>query len=440
MNTRPFLNAACSVLVLGLIVPSLCAQELLHELVSPTGAQNGRFGIAVSSVPDVDGDGVNDAVLGATGESGFGGRAHVFSGATGTPLYFVNGTVSGSSLLGLPSVGTPDLNGDGAGDFLVSEQVGLLEQVRVHSGADGAFLYTLTSPVETSGNFGEAMAGLGDLDGDGASEILIGAERDNVGRGEDAGQAYVYSGASGTLLYALVSPNKTKGGHFGSAVARVPDVNGDGTDDLLVGAAMESTLRHGSGRAYLFSGRNGALLREFDPPAPKKFGRFGLAVAGLGDVDGDGFGDVAVGAPFEDPPAGVDAGRAYIFSGASGTLLHVLESPNGELNGDFGISVARVPDVDNDGADDLLVGADREDPGSSPTDAGRAYLFSGASGALLFTLVSPHQTYGGFFGFAVSGMEDINGDRRGDLLVGAYFDGTDSAGRAYIFSGGSGAP
>ncbi|CAN5602210.1 hypothetical protein BH18VER2_BH18VER2_14600 [soil metagenome] len=79
-------------------------------------------------------------------------------------------------------------------------------------------------------------------------------------------------------------------------------------------------------------------------------------------------------------------------------------------------------------------------PGSSPTDAGRAYFFSGASGALLFTLVSPRQKFGGFFGFAVSGMEDINGDRRGDLLVGASFDCDGRAGRSYLFSGGSGAP
>ncbi len=439
MKSRLFCKVVSTLFTLGLVDPSLCAQELLREIVSPTGVQNGRFGIAVSSMPDVDGDGVNDAVIGATGESGFGGRAHVFSGATGVPLYFVNGTVGGSSLLGLPSVGTPDLDGDGRGDFLVSEQIGLLEQVRVHSGADGSLLYSLTSPVETSGGFGEAMAGLGDLNGDGASEVLIGAERDNVGRGADAGRAYVYSGASGTLLYSLVSPNKTKAGHFGSAVARVPDVNGDGMDDILVGAAMESTQRHGSGRAYLFSGRNGALLREFDPPAPKKFGRFGVAVAGLGDLDGDGSGDVAVGAPFEDTPAGVDAGRAYVFSGATGILLHVFESPNGELNGDFGVSVARVPDLDDDGADDLILGADREDPGSSPNDAGRAYVYSGASGVLLMTLASPNERSGGFFGFAVSGMEDINGDSRGDLLVGAFFDGADSAGRAYIFSGDSAA-
>ena len=129
-----------------------------------------------------------------------------------------------------------------------------------------------------------------------------------------------------------------------------------------------------------------------------------------------------------------------MFSVAVVALLHVSESPNGWLHGEFGIIVARVPDLDNDGAGDLLVGADREDPGSSPTDAGRAYVFSGASGALLFTLVSPHENYLGLVGFAVSGMEDINGDGRGDLLVGATFNGDDDAGRAYIFSGGSGAP
>jgi hypothetical protein len=226
-------------------------------------------------------------------------------------------------------------------------------------------------------------------------------------------------------------------------VAGVPDVNGDGRGDMLVGAESEDVGSVTSaGQAHLFSGATGAPLYTLESPDPNHVGYFGHAVVGLGDVDGDGRGDLLIGAPYEttDPELS-EAGRAYVFSGASGALLRTLASPNGEDRGFFGYTVSAVPDADGDGAPDLLIGALLEDPGASPTDAGRAYLVSGSSGAVLATLASPGEQLAGQFGRAVAGVPDADGDGRGDLLVGAPFEdrsGISDGGNVYLFSGALG--
>jgi hypothetical protein len=112
------------------------------------------------------------------------------------------------------------------------------------------------------------------------------------------------------------------------------------------------------------------------------------------------------------------------FSRAQAPPL-TLNSPNPENIGEFGGSVSGVPDADGDGCSDLLVGAGEE--GGGAEDAGRAYLYSGATGALLRTLQSPNVEINGQFGVSVSGVPDANGDGRGDLLVGAFLEGREVA-------------
>jgi hypothetical protein len=245
------------------------------------------------------------------------------------------------------------------------------------------------------------------------------------------------------LLHTLVSPEPEPYGSFGDAVAGAGDVNNDGHDDLLVGASWMNPWSEpeGEGRAYLFSGLDGALMHTLvSPNDPSGF--LGNAVSGLGDVNDDGFLDVLVGAWRENPGSSPrDAGRAYVFSGLTGEVLHALISPNEELSGWFGASVARVGDVDNDAVPDILIGAPQEDPAGSPRDTGRAYVFSGRTADLLMTLVSPDEPYNGELGWSGSGLSDIDNDGYSEIAVSAGEDspnGIQQAGRVHVFSGASG--
>ncbi len=432
-------------LFIALVVPHyVWAQTSVPlTLVSANPAQDGRFGTSVAAVGDIDGDGRGDLLVGTIRENGGAmeaGRAYLFSGATGAllrELMSPSPEVVGQFGFSVSSV--RDADGDGQDDLLIGafrEDGGAVDAGRAYlfSGATGALLHTLVSPNPLGdGFFGASVAGVADADGDGRGDLLGGA-RSESGGAERSGRAYLFSGANGTLLRTLVSPNPEQVGQFGILVAGVPDANGDGRGDLLVGASSEDGGAEGAGRAYLFSGATGALLHTLMSPNPEAFGNFGLMAAGVADADGDGAGDLLVGAPSED--GGADgAGRAYLFSGATGTLLRTLASPNAQTNGQFGVSMAGAADADGDGRGDLLVGTRFEDGGA--LGAGRAYLFSGATGVLLRTLESPNPEAGGSFGQSVAGVADANGDGQDDLLVGAYSEdgGALNAGRAYLFSG-----
>jgi hypothetical protein len=325
---------------------------------------------------------------------------------------------------------------------------GVFVSVLLLVGGDAAVVHTFVSPNEQAqGVFGRAVAGAGDVDGDGVGDVLVGAHRESPGASPNhAGRAYLFSGDSGSLLHTLASPNEEGGGCFGWSVSGAGDVTGDGLSDVLVGAYGEDPgpSPDGSGRAYIFDGETGALVRILASPNEQVAGYFGWSVSGVGDVDGDGHGDVVVGAPWEDLDAEEDtnAGAAYVLNGLSGTLLGTLTSPSVQDSGYFGWSVSGIGDVDDDGVGDVIVGAHKESPVAGSDQAGRVYLFSGASSALLQTLSSPDEEVGGWFGFCVSGTGDLDGDDRPDMVVGAYNEDPGgspaNAGRAYAFSSFSG--
>jgi hypothetical protein len=194
---------------------------------------------------------------------------------------------------------------------------------------------------------------------------------------EQVGHVYVFSGATSDTLYTLSSLEPRTQGHFGYQVGALGDADGDGMPDLAVGAPGEGT----SGRVYVFSGATSDTLYTLVHPTGSTQAAFGFAVVGAGDVDGDGRGDVIVGVEADGPPnAPTDlSGRAYVFSGADGVLGATLLSPNAESGGHFGNAVAALGDVDGDGRADVIVGAVLEEQDLSPEGAGRVYLFSGFS-------------------------------------------------------------
>ena len=436
-------------LLILLLAAAPAVAQPVRTLTSPDPETFGLFGVAVSGVPDADGDGRGDLLVGAPSEDLISGGtlyvnaglAYLYSGTTGALLRTIESPnldpAEGEGQFASDVSGVPDVDGDGRGDLLVGavlEDIGAAEnagRAYLYSGATGARLRTLRAPSpQLFGAFGSDVAGVPDVNGDGRGDVLVGAYLEDVGGLQDAGRAYVFSGATGAPLYALTAPDAVAGLGFGTVGVGVPDVDGDGRGDLLVGA-------DGAQRIYLFSGATGAWLRTLTSPNPQPGGGFGFSVAGVPDANGDGRGDLLVGAFGEDGGA-PGAGRAYLFSGATGALLLTLESPNPEQDffprvpSAFGFSVSGVPDLDGDGRGDLLIAAYGEDAGAETS--GRAYLFSGADGALLATLTSPDAQEDGAFGFAVAGVP--GGDGGSDLLVGAYFEGVSgqtAAGRAYAF-------
>ena len=452
MKKKWIIQAVVVLILLPMILPAYFSQIL--TLQSPNEGIDGYFGYSVSGIPDVDGDGRGDFIVGAYREdplSGLdnSGRAYIFSGASGSLLQTLQSpNAEQNGYFGYSVSGIPDVDGDGLDDVIVGayreDHVSFTDAGRayVYSGASGVLLHTLEPPnAESSGWFGCSVSGTPDVDGDGQGDVIVGAHREDQGSFTDAGRAYVFSGASGNLLQTLESPNIEMGGNFGYSVSGITDVNDDSRGDVIVGTSEDPEFSPGgAGRAYIFSGESGSLLQTLQSPNEETNGFFGYSVSGIPDVDGDGRSDVIVGARYEDPGSSPDdTGRAYIFSGVGGALLHTLQSPNEEYQGYFGCSVSGIPDMDGDGRGDVIVGAYWEDPGSSPDSSGRAYVFSGASGALLHTLQSLNEETEGFFGYSVSGIADTNGDDMGDVIAGAYIESPgsspDYAGRAYIFYG-----
>jgi len=201
------------------------------------------------------------------------------------------------------------------------------------------------------------------------------------------GRAFVLSGATGAPLRTLMAPDPINEALFGLSVAGVGDVNGDTIPDLAVGAPGVNALGVSrSGRAYLFSGADGSLIRAIDPPAPDGGARFGFVVAATGDLDGDGAGDLVVGAPKARSQGVGRTGEAYFISGMAGTSLEILRMPVPQKGARFAFSAASGRDVTGDGVTDIMLGAPSENvapPNSSKrANQGRVYVFSGQANCL----------------------------------------------------------
>jgi hypothetical protein len=334
--------------------------------------------------------------------------------------------------------GLPDVNGDGRGDIAIgaeSESVGSRPnagRVYIVSGT-GQYLRVIVPPTaQPVGTFGWCVAGMPDVTGDGRGEVLITGVWEADTQGRLCGRAYMYNGASGQMIRAWVSPARQEGGCFGWSIASIPDVNGDGRADVAVGAPYENAGgRTASGRVYIYSGATGQYIRTLWSPSYQIDGQFGHSVAGIADVNGDGRGDIIVGAPGEytaSTPAG--SGRAYVFSGATGQLIRTHRSATPAVNGNFGYSVAAVGDSNGDGVQEVLVGAPHEASAQLHPAGGKAHLFSGANGVGLRRMSSPGAQTQGNFGTCVSAVPNTDGSPSTRMIIGAPEE-IDS-GRAYI--------
>ncbi len=354
-------------------------------------------------------------------------------------------TIPGSSISGSnigdefgKSVGTGNFNGDGFDDIVVG--IPMFDpgsgtdagKVAVYSGKNGTPLFEVDGSA-AGDNFGWSVScSVGDVDFDGYSEIVVGAPLHDTG-GLDAGRAYVISGQSGATLFAF--DGFAAGVHHGWSVSGAGDINLDGHPDILVGAPLHDTGGLDAGRAYVYSGKDSSTLHTFDGITAGD--NFGWSVSCVGDINLDSYSDVAVGAPMASPSSLLNAGQAYVFWNLQGAAA--FTSRDGFATGDnFGWSVS-TGDTNGDAYPDLMVGAPCTDP-SSINDAGSVYVYETVANLIPVPL-TPTAQYDGLavddaFGRAICGIGDVDNDGDCDLIVGAPDDHVCvQEGRLFVISG-----
>ncbi|HZN03230.1 MAG TPA: integrin alpha, partial [Candidatus Polarisedimenticolia bacterium] len=292
-------------------------------------------------------------------------------------------------------------------------------------------------------SFGLSVATAGDVNGDGYSDIIVGAPHFDAGQ-EDEGRVFAYFGSAAG---PSASPDWSAEGDqahalFGSAVAAAGDVNGDGYGDLVVGAPRFDDGDEDVGGAFVYlgspSGPGDSPVWMVEGTRP--FAGFGTSVATAGDVNGDGRDDLLVGAP-RHAEGGVEQGAAFLYLGSAAGPADqpAWVATGGQPGGRFGERVAAAGDVNGDRRSDIAVGAPRQDDGDM--EEGRVFVYLGSTTGLS---AGPDWSAeidqpGALFGSSLA-AGDVNGDGYGDLVVGAPFfeDHEDDEGHAFGYFGSAG--
>jgi hypothetical protein len=342
----------------------------------PQGELGFRFGEPL----DVDGDGHADVAAGARfklqQKTLQNGSAAVWSGATGRRIHAWDGEWA-EGLFGHWVMPVPDLSGDGLADVIIAAP---------HAPVDGRMRGVVVARSPKTGkelwkreeteseNLGWDLTLAGDHDGDGHTDLFVGAPA------QDDGRVYLLSGKDGSVLRTYAAPKEA--GSFGWYVARLDDLDGDGRPDLAVGAPYAPDADGAMvGALFVLSSASGQELQHWK--GTDRRGAFGSVVAAVADVDGDGKGDIAVAAPGTEDQTRTIPGEVRIYSSATGKeLRHWSGSQSGEL---YGRMVVAAGDLDGDGVDDIAIGAPWNRRAAADR-VGRVELRSGRSGAVLSEL------------------------------------------------------
>lgn len=423
------------------------AMDNTYDLKMTGSVAGDEFGDSVSATGDVNGDGFDDMIVGASVASNgsvYSGRVYIYLGGA-TPNNVADIVLDGENDMdGFGwSVAAGDVNNDGFDDVVVGAPWGGNytngRAYLFHGGAsmnsvvDVVFDSTDTDPAAQE-KYGWALDARGDVNNDGYDDIIIGApNRLDITDTYQYGEAYVFLGGSTVdntpdVTFAAMESQY----NLGYSVSNGGDLNGDGYDDIVIGAPKiySDTTDH-QGRVDVYFG--GASINNYPDLARSGYNAMdsiGMAVSIAGDLNGDGFDDVVSGAR----NGNFFLGRVNVFLGGSSMdMVSDLAVPGAASGDNLGWSVSGVGDVNKDGYDDMIVGAIYADGGSG---SGRAYLFYGGS-ALDGTA---DMTFSGEnaddeFGTAIS-SGDINNDGEVDFLVSAaYYQSYDATGAAYVFLG-----
>ncbi len=344
-----------------------------------------------------------------------------------------------------------DVNGDGFSDVIIGAF--LYDNGQTDEGK--VFLY-YGSPLgllpvaiwtaegnQASAQFGYSVACAGDVNGDGYSDVIVGANSyDNAL--SDEGKAFVYYGS---ILGLSSTPNWTAvsnqaGSQFGWSISTAGDVNNDGYSDIIVGAPLFNGGETNEGKAFVYYGSYTGLstTANWTCEGNQLNALYGYSVSTAGDVNGDGFSDVIVGASRYDTPI-IDEGRAFVYYGSSAglspTANWISESHPFAYYSYYGSSVSTAGDVNGDGYSDVIVGAYFYDSGEP--DEGKVFAYYGSSSGLPPTAswtAESNQPYARF-GNSVSCAGDVNNDGFSDVIIGAYTydNGETDEGKVFVYYG-----
>jgi len=498
------LESEAQVHIMVLPVPLRLAEipESAAGFVLDGGGPGDRLSAVLAGLGDINGDGLDDLLIGAPGvDQGRidNGRAYVALGHEdpedlsnealgGGELGFVVDGQGDRERMASAAAGAGDVNGDGFGDFIVcAPWADLVEgdeggrcyvvfgraefaanlSLGAIAGGDGGFVI---NGGAAGGRAGISVAGGGDVNGDGLDDLLVGASSFAELEPElDRGRAWVIYGRTGGAPVELSEIAEGVGGFAidglsafgwaGASVAMAGDLNSDGLGDVLVGAPF-ATVEDAdySGQAYVvYGGGDGTIDLLYQVPDGRAL-HFGWAVAGVGDVNGDGRDDIAIGAPEAKASKLYREGEVYVLfsdEGSTGTLdagllvdegrgLRITGEP--QLYGLAGLTVAGAGDLDGDGLTELLIAAPDADVGAQAS-VGRIYVVFGRSAGGDVELAEIAAGVGGFVlhgeaegartGVSAAAIGDFDGDRIVDLAVGSTAldrAGPDS-GRVYVIFG-----
>ncbi len=422
------------------------------------------FGRSVASAGDVNGDGYSDVIIGADqfndGPNTREGRAYVYygsaAGISASPNSTPDDANQGVAYFGFSVASAGDVNGDGYSDVVIGaysydEVPSFTNDGKVyvyHGSAAGLSVSPvniLDGPNENNANLGISVACAGDVNGDGYSDIIAGAIGLDDGGSFDEGAAFIYFGSAGgsaALPGVSISDANQAYAAFGCSVASAGDVNGDGYSDVIIGANLYDDTNTNEGVCFIYYGTTTGLTAapvSILDDANQDDAGFGSSVASAGDVNGDGYSDVIVGAYFYTDGANAQEGRAFVYHG-SATGISTTAAPTVESNqtsAQMGISVASAGDVNGDGYSDVIVGAWAYDNGE--TDEGRAYVYHGSATGISTTAAATVESNqaSANMGYSVASAGDVNGDGYSDVIVGAtlYDNGEADEGAAFVYHG-----
>lgn len=377
------------------------------------------FGCKLAPAGDVNGDGREDCLVSAPNAilgGGLKGKVYIFDLRSRQVLHQWSST-TGRRDLGALIAGLGDIDADGYDDVVLGSE----GKAECFSGRDGHLLWaTNIFGSVYSESFDLNFINAGDLDGDGTADLLY-------GRGA-ADLVQAHSGRTGQLLWERGDGSAWSTG-FGTGLSAFRDFNGDGRDDVLIGAPYDFDLLGAD--VYICSGLDGSTLHSWTLAGPSLFG---WSVCGVNDLTGDGLSDVVVGAP-RSPAHAPRAGAAYAYDGQG---LQAIWQRNGAITEDhYGYSVAGMRDVDGDGIRDIAVsapGVDVRRGGTTYSNVGKIYLVSGGTGATVATKTGAQS--GAHWGENLINAGDIYGNGQEWIATGApYFDGAAgvNCGAAHFF-------